>query len=151
MSERGSRAAAAHRAGVWTQITLVASARAQRPQRSRAAQRRGLRDFGESYLQEALPKMAALRGAAAPRWHFIGALQANKTRAIAENFDWVHGVDRLRIAERLSEQRPFHAPPLKVCLQVNIAGEGSKGGVDRRSCRQLLRAVAPLPRLSCAD
>jgi pyridoxal phosphate enzyme (YggS family) len=80
-------------------------------------------------------------------WHFIGRLQANKTRPVAASFDWVHGVDRLKIAERLSEQRPFHAPPLNVCLQVNIAGEASKGGVTTAELPALATAVAALPRL----
>jgi pyridoxal phosphate enzyme (YggS family) len=80
-------------------------------------------------------------------WHFIGRLQANKTRSVAASFDWVHGVDRLKIAERLSEQRPFHAPPLNVCLQVNIAGEDSKGGVTVAELPALATAVAALPRL----
>ena len=111
----------------------------------------GLHDFGESYVQDALPKMAAL-AQGPPRsspinWHFIGALQANKTRAVAENFSWVHGVDRLRIAARLSEQRPYHAAPLNVCVQVHIGGEGSKGGADPAAVPQLLRAIGALPRL----
>src|ERR1700704_6857197 len=88
----------------------------------------GLRHFGESYLQEALAKIAAL-GDRELTWHFVGRVQANKTRPIAEGFAWVHALDRLRIAERLAAQRPFHAPPLNVCLQVNLAQEHSKGGV----------------------
>jgi pyridoxal phosphate enzyme (YggS family) len=106
----------------------------------------GQRHFGENYLQEALPKLAAL----APRrltWHFIGQLQSNKTRAVAENFDWVHTVDRLRIAERLSAQRPYHAPPLRVCIQVRIGAESSKGGVDPDRAAELVEAVSALPRL----
>jgi len=80
-------------------------------------------------------------------WHFVGRLQANKTRAIAERFDWVHGIDRLRIAERLSQQRPYHAAPLSVCIQVNIADEASKGGVSVEELPELAAAVAALPRL----
>jgi hypothetical protein len=112
----------------------------------RAVAAEGIRDIGESYLQEALEKIEQLRDLALT-WHFIGRLQANKTRVIAATFDWVHGVDRLKIAERLSEQRPFHAPPLNVCLQVNIAGEASKGGVTPEELPALAAAVAVLPRL----
>ena len=97
-------------------------------------------------LNEALGKIHALRGSAA-QWHFIGRLQANKTRVIAEEFSWVHGIDRLRLAERLSQQRPHHAPPLNVCLQVNIAGEASKGGVASAEMRELAAQVSALPRL----
>ncbi|HEX3835724.1 MAG TPA: YggS family pyridoxal phosphate-dependent enzyme [Steroidobacteraceae bacterium] len=129
------------------QITLVGASKGQPAAVLELALNAGLRDFGESYVQEALPKMAAL-AARTPIWHFIGALQANKTRAVAENFAWVHTVERLRIAERLSEQRPFHAPPLNICVQVNIGGEGSKAGVEPIALRQLLREIAPLPRLT---
>jgi pyridoxal phosphate enzyme (YggS family) len=97
-------------------------------------------------VQEALDKIEALRDLSLT-WHFIGRLQANKTRPVAASFDWVHAVDRLKIAERLSEQRPFHAPPLNVCLQVNIAGEASKGGVTTAELPALATAVAALPRL----
>src|SRR5580692_7604194 len=113
-------------------ITLVGASKGQPATLIAAALDAGLHDFGESYVQDALPKMtqlAALSPAAPITWHFIGALQSNKTRAVAENFAWVHGIDRLRIAQRLSEQRPFHAPALNVCVQVNIGGEDSKGGV----------------------
>jgi PLP dependent protein len=128
------------------QITLVGASKGQSAALLELALNAGLHDFGESYVQDALPKMAAL-AAGSPTWHFIGALQANKTRAVAENFAWVHAIDRLRIAERLSEQRPFHAPALNVCVQVNIGGEGSKGGVAPGALRQLLRDIAPLPGL----
>jgi hypothetical protein len=128
------------------QITLIGASKGQPAAVLELALNAGLHHFGESYVQDALPKMAALT-AGAPVWHFIGALQANKTRAIAENFAWVHTVDRLRIAERLCEQRPFHAPVLNVCVQVNIGGEGSKGGVEPSALRQLLRDIALLPRL----
>ena len=110
-----------------------------------------MHDFGESYVQDALPKMAALAQAPEPgaaiTWHFIGAVQANKTRAVAEHFAWVHGVDRLRIAARLSEQRPYHAAPLNLCVQVRIGAEGSKGGAEPHEVPQLLRDIARLPRL----
>jgi hypothetical protein len=112
----------------------------------RAAARAGLAEFGESYVQEALGKIEALRDLRLT-WHFVGKIQTNKTRDIAENFAWVHGVDRLRIAERLSGQRPFHAPPLNICLQVNIGAEASKGGVAPAQVSALAAEVAALPRL----
>ena len=109
-----------------------------------SAYEEGQRDFGENYLQEALEKIAALP-AADIIWHFIGPLQSNKTRAIAEQFDWVHSVDRLKLARRLSEQRPPEKPPLNLCLQVNISGEASKSGVNLRDLPQLAQAVDALP------
>src|SRR5215510_12812553 len=109
-------------------VTLLAVSKTHSVDLIRGAAREGIEHFGESYLQEALPKIETLKGLELT-WHFVGQLQGNKTRAVAENFHWVHGVDRLRIAKRLSEQRPFHAAPLNVCLQVNIGGEDSKGGV----------------------
>ena len=127
-------------------VTLVAVSKGHPANLVRAAAAAGLRDFGESYVQEALAKLDALRDLPLT-WHFIGRLQANKTRVIAGNFAWVHGVDRLKLAERLSEQRPFHAPPLNVCLQVNIAGESTKGGVQPAELPALAAAVAALPRL----
>ena len=128
-------------------ITLVGASKSQTPQAIQAAVDAGLSHLGESYAQEALAKMAALPQDLAATWHFIGQLQANKTRPIAEHFAWVHAVDRLRIAQRLSEQRPFHAPPLNVCVQVNIGGQDTKGGVDPVGLPELLRQVAALPRL----
>jgi hypothetical protein len=111
-------------------------------------------DFGENYVQEALDKMAkvqAMLAAGAPAcplvWHFIGPIQSNKTRAIAERFDWVHSVDRLKIAERLSAQRPAGLPPLQVCLEVNVSGEASKGGAKPDELPALAAAVARLPGL----
>jgi PLP dependent protein len=127
-------------------VTLLAVSKTHSAETIRAAAVLGLEHFGESYLKEALPKIETLRGLELT-WHFIGQLQANKTRGVAENFAWVHGVDRLRIAERLSEQRPFHAPPLNVCLQVNVAGEQTKGGVAPADLPALATAVAQLPRL----
>ncbi|MDB5972364.1 MAG: hypothetical protein JWQ90_4814 [Hydrocarboniphaga sp.] len=111
----------------------------------RAAQRLGVGDFGESYLQEALPKIAAL--GPRPVWHFIGPIQSNKTRDIAAHFDWVHGVDRLKIAERLSAQRPAELPPLSVCVQVNISREASKAGCAPEDAAELCLAIAALPQL----
>ena len=110
----------------------------------------GQRTFGENYLQEALDKMAAVRAARPDlllEWHFIGPIQSNKTRPIAEHFDWVHSVDREKIARRLSEQRPAHLPPLNVCLQVNISGEASKSGVALEEVAQLAQQVAAMPHL----
>jgi pyridoxal phosphate enzyme (YggS family) len=106
--------------------------------------------FGENYLQEALDKIAAVREAQPGlllEWHFIGPIQSNKTRPIAENFDWVHSVERDKIARRLSEQRPAHLPPLNVCLQVNISGEASKSGVAPEEVAALAREVAAMPNL----
>ncbi|GAB4116468.1 MAG: YggS family pyridoxal phosphate-dependent enzyme [Sideroxydans sp.] len=102
--------------------------------------------FGENYLQEALDKIDTLRDLPV-EWHFIGPIQSNKTRPIAENFAWVHSVDRLKIAERLSAQRPAHLPPLNICLQVNVSGEASKSGVAPDDLLPLARAVAGLPHL----
>jgi pyridoxal phosphate enzyme (YggS family) len=108
----------------------------------------GQRAFGENYVQEALDKIAALSDLRASlEWHFIGPLQSNKTRAVAEAFDWVHTVDRLKIATRLSEQRPAHLPPLNICVQVNISDEESKSGVAPSDALALIRDIAPLPRV----
>ncbi len=112
----------------------------------RKAYANGQTAFGENYLQEALEKIEALRDLPL-EWHFIGPIQSNKTRLIAENFAWVHSVDRLKIAERLSEQRPPHLPPLNICLQVNVSGEHSKSGVAPEQVVSLAGAVAVLPRL----
>jgi PLP dependent protein len=127
-------------------ITLLAVSKGQDIDRIRAAQSLGLADFGENYVDEALPKIEVLAGTQA-RWHFIGRVQANKTRPIAGHFSWVHGIDRLRIAERLSAQRPLHASPLNVCVQVHIANDPAKGGVAPAELLPLLHAIAPLPRL----
>ena len=108
----------------------------------------GQLDFGENYLQEALAKIDACAEASpALRWHFIGPIQSNKTRPIAEHFDWVHSVDRERIAARLSEQRPASLPPLQVCLQVDVSGEATKSGCDPAQALALAQAVAQMPRL----
>ncbi|MEX0144581.1 YggS family pyridoxal phosphate-dependent enzyme [Massilia sp. LMS1-1-1.1] len=114
------------------------------------AMRAGQAAFGENYLQEALDKIAFVKAAApqhAPAWHFIGPIQSNKTRPIAEHFDWVHTVEREKIATRLSEQRPAGLPDLNICLQVNISGEASKSGVTPAELPALAHAVAQLPRL----
>jgi pyridoxal phosphate enzyme (YggS family) len=112
----------------------------------RAAAAVGQRAFGESYVQEALPKLAALADLDLD-WHFIGPLQSNKTRPVAESFAWVHSVERLKIAERLSDQRPPQLPPLNVCVQVNVSGEASKSGCAPAEAAALCRAVAMLPGL----
>jgi len=112
----------------------------------REAAAAGQRAFGESYVQEAVPKLAALRDLAL-EWHFIGPLQGNKTKLVAENFAWVHSVERLKIAERLSAQRPAGLPPLNVCLQVNVSGEASKSGCAPDETPELARAVVQLPNL----
>jgi pyridoxal phosphate enzyme (YggS family) len=144
--ERVARAAAA--AGRSAQsVTLLAVGKAQPLPLLAAAADCGLEHFGESYLQEALEKIAAL-GERPLTWHFIGRVQSNKTRPIAEAFAWVHAVDRLKVAERLSAQRPAHAPPLNLCLQVNVAGEASKGGVAPAELAALAAAVARLPRIA---
>jgi PLP dependent protein len=144
---RQRMAAAAQAAGRDVRsITLLAVTKGQSPERLRIALALGLTAFGENYLPEALPKIQALRDAA-PDWHFIGRLQANKTRPVAEHFSWVHSVDRLKIAERLSVQREQLAPPLNLCIQVNVSGETGKGGVRPDEAVGLLHAVAALPRL----
>ena len=107
---------------------------------------KGQRDFGENYLQEALDKQVALKECDIT-WHFIGPIQSNKTRAIAENFEWVHSVDRLKIARRLSEQRPKEMGELNICLQVNISNEPSKSGVPLLELPALVKAVAELPNI----
>ena len=107
----------------------------------------GQRDFGENYVQEGVDKIAALKTVAGLVWHCIGPLQSNKTRLVAEHFDWVHSVDRLKIAQRLSEQRPAHLPPLQVCLQVNIDGGPTKAGVSPSDALALAQSVAALPRM----
>jgi len=120
-----------------------------------AALAAGQHVFGENYLQEALAKMdavaaaLALQGAAAaqPQWHFTGPIQSNKTRAIAERFDWVHGVERLKTAQRLSEARSAARPPLQICIQVNVGGEASKGGVAPEEVEALAVEIVRLPRL----
>jgi len=131
-------------------VTLVAVSKTFPAEAVLALARRGQRDFGENYLQEALPKIEAVR-AAEPglslAWHFIGPIQSNKTRPIAEHFDWVQSVERLKIAQRLSDQRPAHLPPLNVLLQVNVSGEATKSGVAPAEVPALARAVAALPRL----
>jgi pyridoxal phosphate enzyme (YggS family) len=127
-------------------VTLLAVTKGQDEAVIRVALAAGLTQFGENYVDEALPKIHALHGSAA-QWHFIGRLQANKTRVVAEHFSWVHSVDRLRTAERLAAQRPAGAPALNVCVQVHIADDPAKGGVAAGETLALLQAIEALPRL----
>ena len=127
-------------------ITLVAVSKYRPASAGREALAAGCHDLGESYADEGVAKQAEVADAAAV-WHFIGPLQSNKTRLVAEHFDWVHSVDRLKIARRLSEQRPAERGPLPVCLQVNISGEASKSGADPAEVPELAAAVAELPGL----
>ena len=132
------------------EVTLLAVSKTFGADAVLAAMRAGQAAFGENYLQEALDKIALVKEAVpqrVPAWHFIGPIQSNKTRPIAEHFDWVHTVEREKIAVRLSEQRPAGLPDLNICLQVNISGEASKSGVTPADLPALARAVAQLPRL----
>ncbi len=138
---------AAHLTGRSPQsIQLLAVSKTRQADELRQAFAAGQHAFGENYLQEGLDKIAALADLAI-EWHFIGPLQSNKTRPVAEHFHWVHSVDRLKVARRLSEQRPPDAPPLNVCLQVNISAEASKSGCLPDDVIELARQVAQLPGL----
>jgi pyridoxal phosphate enzyme (YggS family) len=129
-------------------VALLAVSKTFPAEDVRAAHAAGQRMFGENYVQESLTKIEALADLRASlEWHFIGPLQSNKTRPVAENFDWVHSVDRLKIAQRLAEQRPAHLPPLNVCLQVNVSGEASKAGVTPAEAAEAAHAIAALPQL----
>ncbi len=128
------------------QITLLAVSKTRPAEAVRQAYAAGARHIGENYLQEALDKIAALQELPL-NWHFIGPIQSNKTRAIAEHFHWVHSVDRLKIAQRLNDQRPAALAPLNICLQVNISDEASKSGCALADLPALASAVAELPRL----
>ncbi len=129
-----------------TSIHLLAVSKTKPAAALREAYAVGLRDFGENYLQEARAKQVEL--AELPLcWHFIGPIQSNKTRDIAEHFAWVHSVDRLKIAQRLSEQRPAELPPLNICIQVNVSGEDSKSGCTPHDLPALAAAINALPRL----
>ncbi|MEO8465844.1 MAG: YggS family pyridoxal phosphate-dependent enzyme [Gammaproteobacteria bacterium] len=128
-------------------VQIIAVSKQQPVSAIAAAYAAGMRHFGESYVQEALPKMAELEDLDII-WHFVGRLQANKTRAVAEHFDWVHTVDRLRIAERLDEQRPQFAPPLNVLIQINQGGEEQKAGALERDAPTLARGISALPNLA---
>ncbi len=129
-----------------TSIHLLAVSKTKPAAALREAHAAGVRDFGENYLQEARAKQVEL--ADLPLcWHFIGPIQSNKTRDIAEHFAWVHSVDRLKIAQRLSEQRPADLPPLNICIQVNVSGEASKSGCTPADLPALAAAISALPRL----
>jgi len=128
-------------------IRLVAVSKSFPPAAVRAVHALGQRDFGENYVQEALDKLATLADLPALEWHFIGPLQSNKARPVAERFGWVHTVDRLKIAERLSAARPSDRPPLNVCIQVNISAERTKSGLTPDAAVELAPSVAALPRL----
>ena len=129
-----------------TSIHLLAVSKTKPAGALREAHAAGIRDFGENYLQEARAKQLEL--ADLPLcWHFIGPIQSNKTRDIAEHFAWVHSVDRLKIAQRLSEQRPANLPPLNICIQVNVSGEASKSGCTPADLPALAAAISALPRL----
>jgi pyridoxal phosphate enzyme (YggS family) len=129
-------------------VRLVAVSKTFPAAAVREAAAAGQVDFGENYVQEGVQKIAELREAF-PKlaWHFIGPLQSNKTRPVAQDFDWVHSIDRLRIAQRLAEQRDAHRPPLEVCIQVNVSGEASKSGIAPEAVRELAEGVVQLPRL----
>jgi hypothetical protein len=144
---RARIAAAAELAGRAVEdIRLLAVSKTFPPERIREAAAAGQRAFGENYVQEGLAKIGALDGLGL-EWHFIGPLQSNKTRPVAEHFDWVHGIDRLKIAERLAEARGAERPPLQVCLQVNVSGEASKSGVSPDDTAALAHDLAALPNL----
>jgi pyridoxal phosphate enzyme (YggS family) len=129
-------------------VTLLAVSKTFPAVTVREAFEAGQRRFGENYVQEAVDKIAELADLRAQiEWHLIGPLQSNKSRLVAEQFDWVHTVDRLKIAQRLNEQRPPHLPPLQVCVQVNTSGEASKSGVEPDQALALAQAVSQLPRL----
>ena len=138
---------AAHTAGRPADtVHLLAVSKTQPASALRSAYAAGQVDFGENYLQEALAKHAELRDLPLI-WHFIGPIQSNKTKALAEHFAWVHSVDRLKIAQRLSEQRPANLPPLNICIQVNVSGEASKSGCTPADLPALAAAISALPRL----
>jgi PLP dependent protein len=129
-------------------VALLAVSKTFPAEDVRAAHAAGQRAFGENYVQESVEKIEALADLRASlEWHFIGPLQSNKTRPVAERFDWVHSVDRLKIAQRLSEQRPAGMAPLNVCLQVNVSGEATKSGVSPQEAAQVAREIAALPNL----
>lgn len=131
-------------------VTLLAVSKTFDAQAVLTAAQAGQRAFGENYVQEAIDKISATRELNPDlqlEWHFIGPIQSNKTRQIAEHFDWVHSVDRLKIAQRLSEQRPADMPPLQICLQVNVSGESTKSGLEPDALLELARVVTQLPNI----
>ncbi len=131
-------------------VALLAVSKTFGPEAVREAAEAGQRSFGENYIQEAVEKMAVVAGYGLPNaleWHCIGPIQSNKTRLVAEHFDWAHTVDREKIAQRLSDQRPEHLPPLKICIQINVDGGANKSGVAPEDALALVRAAAQLPRI----
>jgi len=128
------------------EVTLLAASKAQTAEKLREAYQAGQTKFGENYLQEALNKQIELTDLNI-EWHFIGPIQSNKTQPIAQHFSWVHGVDRLKIAQRLNDARPAELPPLQICLQVNISGEASKSGIAPNELFKLVKSVGALPKL----
>ncbi len=127
-------------------IALIAVSKRKPAESLRLAATLGVTDFGESYVQEAIPKMDALHDLTLT-WHFIGSLQSNKTKIVAERFQWVHSIDRFSIARRLSDQRPFHAAPLNLCIQVALIPEPTKGGIEPAALAPLAAQLAELPRV----
>lgn len=128
-------------------ITLLAVSKTKPISDIKEAFQAGQRCFGENYVQEGIEKIQALSDLPQIQWHFIGPLQSNKSRVVAENFDWVQSIDRLKIAQRLNEQRPSHLPPLQVCIQVNISGENAKSGVSGNEVTALAEQIAAMPNL----
>ena len=128
-------------------VTLLSVSKAQPAQKLREAYEAGQSKFGENYLQEALNKQSELQDLNI-EWHFIGPIQSNKTQLIAQHFNWVHGVDRLKIAQRLNDARPSDCLPLQICLQVNISGEASKSGIAPSELINLVKDVSALPKLA---
>lgn len=129
------------------EVRLLAVSKTRTVDELKEAINAGQRAFGENYLQEALDKIMALADNGDLEWHFIGPIQSNKTRAIAEHFDWVHSIDRLKVAQRLNSQRPESLPPLSVCIQVNLDNEASKAGVPVKQVPELAAGIRDLPRL----
>jgi len=127
-------------------VTLLAVSKTRQANELRTAFAQGQRDFGENYLQESLEKIEQLQDLDIC-WHFIGPIQSNKTRSVSESFSWVHSVDRLKVAQRLSAQRPDQLPPLNICLQINISGEESKSGILPEQLPDLASQILPLPNI----
>lgn len=147
VQERISEAAKASGRSV-TDISLLAVSKTFPASDVRLAYEAGQRSFGENYVQEGVSKITELSDIRAElEWHFIGPLQSNKSRDVAESFDWVHSIDRLKIAQRLNDQRPSELPPLNVCVQVNISGESSKSGVEPNEVANLCIAISQMPHL----
>ena len=129
------------------QVQLLAVSKTKPASMVREAWHLGQKHFGESYLQEALDKIKELSDLPDIYWHFIGQIQSNKTRDISNHFDWVHSVDRIKVAQRLSDQRPDGLPPLNICLQVNISGEDTKSGIYLQALPSLVQSISSLPKL----